>query len=541
MTRSSLSVSSLGASLVLAVGLAGVPVSGAVAAVGTDVAVAVSAAPSTVTIGDAVTVTATVTNVGSTSVTTPQVRVDTDNGSVLSGSVPGGSCSAGWALSCTLPNMAAGSSVAVTATVRPDYQGPATFTAEVWLDAEFDENSSNDRASSVVTVVGVVPVVSLSASTGTVTYGKPVSLTASVSARGVAVRDVGLVLYRRTASQPSPVVVDYEWSDAAGVARFTDDPREQAEYFAVSDTTDDLAPGSSPTVIVRVGVSVTTTVSPVAIPPGGRLSLTARVQPAVPGSTVTVQERYGSGPWRTVATPVQGPDGRVTVTLGRRSQVGTYALRVVRGPDARFAEGSGETTTVVTVTGTGKAATWRPMTGTKRRPGHWGTCTIGYKVNRRHMPAHGMSDLREAMRRVTQVSGIKFRYAGRSKAVPHYAYAGAGVNKFLVAWAGYRESKGLLPPGVGGVGGTSWTSGGRILTGYLAINTAYSRTADPGFGDGSPHGMVLMHELGHVVGLDHANDVHQVMHPSASLRASVWGAADIKGLRALGRAGGCRR
>ncbi len=530
----------LGGSLALAVVLAGLPAGGASAAVGTDVAIAVSAAPATVSLGDAVTVTATVTNVGSTPVTAPRVSLDTDNGSVLSGSVPGGGCSGTWALECTLPDMAAGSTVVVTASMRPDYQGSATVFADVWLEVEVDENSSNDSRSTLVTVVGVVPVVSLSASTGQVPFGKPVSLTASVSARGLAARDVGLTLYRRTASQPSPVAVGYQWSDAAGVARFTDDPREQAEYFAVSETTDELAPGTSPTVIVRVSVSVTTTVSPVAIPPGGSLSLTARVQPAVPGATVTVQERFGNGPWRTVATPVQGSDGRVTVTLGRRSQVGTYSLRVVRGPDARFAEGSGETTTVVTVTGTGRAATWRPIGGTKSRPAHWGTCSIRYKVNPRNMPAHGMSDLREAMRRVTQVSGIKFRYSGRSRAVPHYAYTGAGVNRFLVAWANNRQSRGLLPPGVGGVGGTSHTSGGRILTGYLAINTAYSNSAPAGFGDGSPHGMVLMHELGHVVGLDHANDVHQVMHPSASLRASVWGAADIKGLRALGRAGGCR-
>ena len=43
-----------------------------------------------------------------------------------------------------------------------------------------------------------------------------------------------------------------------------------------------------------------------------------------------------------------------------------------------------------------------------------------------------------------------------------------------------------------------------------------------------------MHELGHVVGLGHSPDQHQVIAPSASLPAAVWSAADLRGLRTLG-------
>lgn len=72
------------------------------------------------------------------------------------------------------------------------------------------------------------------------------------------------------------------------------------------------------------------------------------------------------------------------------------------------------------------------------------------------------------------------------------------------------------------------------------MNTNFTKRAEPGFGAGSPHGMVLMHEVGHVVGLDHYGDRRQIMHPSATLPAAVWGAGDLAGLRRIGKVGGCR-
>ena len=62
----------------------------------------------------------------------------------------------------------------------------------------------------------------------------------------------------------------------------------------------------------------------------------------------------------------------------------------------------------------GAGSAWSPNYGTKQKPMRWNTCRIGYRVNPRMMPGYGMSDLREAMRRVTQVSGIRFRYLGRT-------------------------------------------------------------------------------------------------------------------------------
>ncbi len=276
-----------------------------------------------------------------------------------------------------------------------------------------------------------------------------------------------------------------------------------------------------------------TLLSPVAVPPGGRITLQGRIAPAGSTAPLRVEQRFGAGAWQLLGTLPVAADGTFTLPLGPRSQVGTWTVRATHPAEGALVAGAGEATTKVTVTGIGKRTAWRPIAGTKKAPARWGTCRIGYRVNERRMPATGMADLREAMRRVTQVTGIRFRYRGRTSAVPQGSYGGPGLNKMVVAWAPPARSGGLLVDGVGGVGGTSRTSS-RLLSGYVLMNSDYSDKAEAGFGAGQPLGLVLMHELGHVVGLDHATDAKQIMAPGSPLPAAVWGAADLNGLRHVG-------
>jgi hypothetical protein len=63
-----------------------------------------------------------------------------------------------------------------------------------------------------------------------------------------------------------------------------------------------------------------------------------------------------------------------------------------------------------------------------------------------------------------------------------------------------------------------------------------------GFGSGVTWGRIVLHELGHVLGLGHVNGVEEIMHDPVTEQTSptsAYGLGDLTGLRLLGRSAGC--
>jgi len=193
--------------------------------------------------------------------------------------------------------------------------------------------------------------------------------------------------------------------------------------------------------------------------------------------------------------------------------------------------------------------------------GRWDPCTpIGYRVNRKLGTRGAIKDVKKAIHRVSKATGLTFIYRGRTSIVPQLAWADDAYpadTQLIVAWV--RPTQTTLWPAtisingkdmVAGRGG-SWhvhardTNGrlwGRYNRGFVLLNARQKLPA--GFraiGPSGPRGRELMHELGHVVGLDHPGQGgrKQIMYPELSRRPGRWGRGDLAALKIVGAGGGC--
>jgi hypothetical protein len=77
------------------------------------------------------------------------------------------------------------------------------------------------------------------------------------------------------------------------------------------------------------------------------------------------------------------------------------------------------------------------------------------------------------------------------------------------------------------------------VSGAVAIDADQAAGLSMGFG-GASVGSVVLHELGHAVGMAHVQDPTEVMNPVVGpWTPAAWGVGDREGLRQLGTASGC--
>lgn len=185
--------------------------------------------------------------------------------------------------------------------------------------------------------------------------------------------------------------------------------------------------------------------------------------------------------------------------------------------------------------------------GDERAPVGYDPCSrIAVRVNLLHAPAGAMSLVTEALARVEQVTGLRFDLRGTTDQRPHWDgqylpvfFGRAHASPALISWADAREVPELAGD-VAGIGGSVPVAnlGGRqrYVTGGVTLD-ADSYAALEKQPDGRrEERAILLHELGHLVGLAHVHDDAELMN-AENLGRLDFGPGDLAGLARVGAVG----
>ena len=277
--------------------------------------------------------------------------------------------------------------------------------------------------------------------------------------------------------------------------------------------------------------------------------MTATVAPAsVDGAAVVLQRRFPDAPWRVADSTPRVTTGGLVLDVPT-SQYGSFRYRVV----------ALQRDTVVSATDPVKVTVAPPYSPAGTASSHtfmssprwmWDSCRgpITWTFSTGSAPRGAVKQVKGAFARVHAATGLDFRYLGTTDVAPKPGGAPASGADVVIGWLGQRAFNDRYQDGAVGVGGARFSTGYRLANGDrvnraaqggVVLNAGYNGDLANGFGSGYTWGDVLMHELGHVIGLSHVGSAKQLMHHSITRGPARFGAGDLNGFRKVGDTFGC--
>ncbi|HTO01609.1 MAG TPA: matrixin family metalloprotease [Microthrixaceae bacterium] len=200
----------------------------------------------------------------------------------------------------------------------------------------------------------------------------------------------------------------------------------------------------------------------------------------------------------------------------------------------------------------GSATTWTAiMSDPFNMPVSYDRCIpIEYKINPKDAPTGWVADIKTAFAKITAATGIKFIDRGTTTEAPVPERETFDVNGDLKPLLIAFTTDSVIPDlggSVVGIAGSNaeaaFVGGFRYLPWQFFTGDAYfDRTAGltAGFGSGQ-FGSLALHELGHVVGLGHVDNVNEIMNPFLTDLAGNYGVGDLDGLGVLYKTQSCSK
>jgi hypothetical protein len=261
------------------------------------------------------------------------------------------------------------------------------------------------------------------------------------------------------------------------------------------------------------------------------------------GRTVLIQHQTLDGAWVTLASTRTKADRTFSINAPTSWATG-LRLRAYAPPTANDGAVESTQTTLLAV-----KPTYKPKAGTAtpvafpRNDARWNPCApITYQVNRTSMPTGGLLMVKQQLGKISEATGLRFTYTGKTNFVAMKGRSGAKFSPssdLTVSWASSKTVPALRKnPGVGGAKQVTGPTGqGEIVKAYVVMD-AKARLSKNQAANKTALEKVLLHQLGHAVGLADTKVRTQVMNEKSRVQPR-FGAGDLAGLATVGADHGC--